>query len=170
MKQTFVVIVSVMTIGLAGCGSDEPVEVPTPSAPIEQPVDTNTSADTSASEQPSISTDTMKVDMDQLSFKEIKVEVSYGKDREYEAEIEQDDNEPFEAKIEDEVNGVYLQGQEAFNDLYPRAEQLQLTKDSTKEETIEQVLQAFDLESSYEKFEVEIRFHDGSKLDVEDRK
>lgn len=176
MKRLFITTVSVLAIGLAGCGSDaqKPTNVPEPTAPIEQPAATNGSMENDTSQETDTATDTstdrMKEDMDKLSFKEIEVDVSYGKDREYEAEIEQDRNEPYKAKVEDEVNDVYLRGQEAFDDLYPKIQQLTLTKDSTKEEVIDQILNAFNLDRAYEKFEVEIQFHDGSKLDVEDRK
>ncbi|MDV6378308.1 YusW family protein [Sporosarcina sp. GW1-11] len=172
MKRLLMTTVSVMAIVLAGCGSNtkEPVDVPTPSAQVEQPADTNTTVESTTSQQTDATTEKMKADMGKLSFKEIDVDVSYSRDKEYEAEIEQDNNEPFKAKVEDELNGVHLKGQEAFDILYPKIQQLQLTKDSTKEETIDQVLTAFGLDSNYEKFEVEIHFNDGSKLDVEDRK
>ncbi|PIC64847.1 hypothetical protein CSV79_04290 [Sporosarcina sp. P13] len=172
MKRLLMTTVSVLAIGLAGCGNNtkEPVDVPTPLAPAEQPADTNASVESTTTQTTDATTDKMKADMDKLSFKEIDVDVSYGKDIEYEAEIEQDNNEPLEAKVEDELNSVHLKGQEAFDELYPKIQQLQLTKDSTNEEAIDQVLKAFGLESNYEKFELEIHFNDGSKLDVEDRK
>ncbi|MBY0224098.1 YusW family protein [Mammaliicoccus sciuri] len=181
MKRLLITTVSIMAIGLAACGNDtnEPVvDEGATTTPTEQPADTNTdgtgTTDTTTNgtkdETASGTTDDMKADMDKLSFREIEVEISYGNDIEYEAEIEQDRNEPIKAKVEDEVNQVYLKGQEAFDDLYPKVEQLQLTKDSTNEETINQVLKAFGLKSDYQKFDVEIKFNDGSKLDIEERK
>ncbi|WP_153731456.1 YusW family protein [Sporosarcina obsidiansis] len=169
MKRLLISVVSIMTLSLAACGNGtkEPTtEKDTTNAPTSQPTD-STATDTAGKTE---STDQMKTDMDKLSFSEIDVDVSYGKDKEYEAEIEQDLNEPIKAKVEDELNQVFLKGQDAFDDLYPRVQQLQLTKDSTNEETIDQVLKAFELEANYEKFEVEIKFNDGSKLDIEDRK
>lgn len=176
MKKLWLTPAAVLALGLAACGSAS--DQPTTDQPVEdQPAESQTESTTgSQTEQPAANTatdqdsDQMKSDMDQLSFKEIEVEVSYGHDQEYEVEIEQDENEPIKAKVEDELNQNYLKGQEAFDDLYPRVKQLDLTKDSTKEETISQVLNAFELQDNYEKFEVEITFNDGSKLDIEDRK
>ncbi|PID01847.1 hypothetical protein CSV67_12305 [Sporosarcina sp. P2] len=183
MNRMLLTGISVMALSLAACGTDttnDAVEENSGTTPpVEQPLepatdDTNkNSADegnTDAVQQPDSATDNMKADMDKLSFKEIQIEVSYSGDKEYEADIEQDENEPIEAKVEDEVNGVYLKNQEAFDDLYPKVKQLDLTKDSTKQEAIDQVLKIFGLDANYEKIEVEIKFNDGSKLDVEERK
>lgn len=176
MKQMWLTPAAILALGLAACGNAG--NQPTTDQPaVDQPAESQTESTTgSQTDQPAANTETdqnsdqMKSDMDQLSFKEIEVEISYGHDQEYEAEIEQDENEPIKAKIEDELNQNNLKGQEAFDDLYPKVKQLDLTKDSTKEETVSQVLKAFDLQDNYEKFEVEITFNDGSKLDVEDRK
>ena len=181
MKRMLITGMSVMALGLAGCGTDATddtvnedtgADIP----PVEQPLepatgDTDTDAtDDAPMDTTSESSTDMQSDMDELSFQEIELEISYGNDREYEAEIEQDENEPIKAKVEDELNDVYLKDQEAFDDLYPKVKNLDLTKDSSKQETIDSILNAFDLQADYEKFEVEIKFNDGSKLDVEDRK
>ena len=175
-----------MALGLAGCGTDvkdDTVDENTNATnpPVEQPLEPAT-GDTTQNDAGESGTDAttdsstdsatgdMQADMDKLSFKEIEVEVSYGNDKEYEAEIEQDENEPIKAKVEDELNEVYLKGQEAFDDLYSKVKNLDVTKDSSQQETIDSVLNAFNLQADYEKFEVEIKFNDGSKLEVEDRK
>lgn len=181
MKRLLITGVSVLALGLAGCGSDatdntgedteavdKPVQMPL------QPATGGTGEDSTDDSETDTTTDSaagdMQADMDQLSFKEIEIEISYGNDQEYEAEIEQDNNEPIKAKVEDEVNNMYLKDQEAFDDLYPKVKNLDLTKDSSDQETIDQVLDIFDLQADYEKFDVEIKFNDGSKLEVEDRK
>lgn len=185
MKRFFITLISIMALSLAACSSDEKAPDSSegtsgnPTNQTEQNENTmeggeqsdvtNDQADTSGS-QTNSTNDQMQADMDQLTFKEIDIEISYGKDNEYEAEIDQDEGQPIEVKIEDEVNGVYLKGQDAFDDLYPKVKQLDLTKDSPKEETINQVLKSFGLKDDYNKLEVEIRFNDGSKLDIEDRK
>lgn len=189
MKKIWLSSAAVLALGLAACGTgNEQPEDSTP--PAEEPADTeggtagnaavpdsSTEADENMQQNAEETTgtantagDSMQEKMDQLTIREIEIDVSYGKDREYEAGIEQDKGRPIEAAVEDELNGVYLKGEEAFDDLYPKVQQLNLTKDSTKEETVEQVLRIFNLESNYEKFEVEIDFTDGSKLDVEDKK
>lgn len=185
MKRFFITLISIMALSLAACSSDKKAPDSNegtsgnPTNQTEQNENTMDSgknsgvtddqADTSGSQTDSTK-DQMQADMDQLTFKEIDIEVSYGRNNEYEAEIDQDEGQPIEAKVEDEVNGVYLKGQEAFDDLYPKVKELDLTKDSTKEETINQLLKAFGLKNNYTKLEVEIKFNDGSKLDIEDRK
>lgn len=125
----------------------------------------NTSSNNATSDK-----EEMKSKMDELEFSEIDVEVSYGKNQEYEAAIEQDKNRPIEAEVEDELNDVYLQGKEAFDDIYSKAKTLNLSSAASDEEVIDQVLKAFDLKSDYEKFEVEIKFNDGTELEVTDKK
>ncbi|HLR09630.1 MAG TPA: YusW family protein [Bacillota bacterium] len=108
----------------------------------------------------------MKNKLEQLGYKEIEIEVSYGDDKEYEAEIEQ--NSMVTAELEDELNDEYLKGMEAFDAIYPYAEQLSLTPNTDMETAINAVLDAFDLDADYEQFELEITFQDGKELEFED--
>lgn len=185
MKRLVITGVSVMALALAGCGTnakDDKVEENSNAAnpPVEQPLEPATDEtnqntdgavpDTTTDSSTDSATGDMQANMDKLSFKEIELDVSYGKDKEYEAEIEQDENEPIKAKVEDELNEIYLKGQEAFDDVYSKVKNLDVTKDSSQQETIDRILEAFNLQADYEKFEVEIKFNDGSKLEVEDRK
>ncbi|PIC86792.1 hypothetical protein CSV72_06720 [Sporosarcina sp. P20a] len=184
MKRLIITGVSVMALALAGCGTnatdDQKENSTETNPPVEQPLepatdDTNQNAgeavpDATTDSSANSATGDMQAEMDKLSFKEIELDVSYGKDKEYEAEIEQDENEPIKAKVEDELNEIYLKGQEAFDDVYSKVKNLDVTKDSSQQETIDSILKAFNLQADYEKFEVEIKFNDGSKLEVEDRK
>lgn len=109
--------------------------------------------------------------VDQLDFYEIELEVSYGHDQEYELEIEHHRNGDVEAKIEDELNNVEIDDDlEAFNHIYPHVKNLSISKDMEKQDVIDAVLQAFDLDADYEKFEVEFEFEDQTKISFEDRK
>lgn len=109
----------------------------------------------------------MEAKMDELSFYEIELEVEYVDGKEYEIKIEKDDNRPYKAQIEDELNNMYLNGEAAFDELYPKVEQLQLSSESDQSEVIEQVLDIFNLADNYTTFEIEVKFHDGSELDFE---
>lgn len=113
--------------------------------------------------------DEMKQKMDDLDYSEIEVEIDYGKDKEYEAEIEQD-NDVIEADLEDEINGDDLNGKEAFDKIYPAVEKLTIDQDTNKEDAIKQTLDAFELDSDYEKFELELTLQDGKKIEFEDKK
>lgn len=115
------------------------------------------------------SQDDMKNMMEALNFKEIEIEISYGHDKEYNAEIEHHDNGDVQAELEDELNGIEINDDiEAFNAIYPKAKQLDITQQTSKEDVIQQVLSAFDLENNYEKFKVKIKFNDGKKVSFED--
>lgn len=112
----------------------------------------------------------MSEKMGDLNFAEIEVEIDYGNDKEYEAEVEKKASGDYEAKVEDELANTYLKGQEAFDHLYPILQKLDVNPDSTKEDVISTVLNAFELEDNYKEFEVEITFSDGTKQKYEDKK
>ncbi len=67
------------------------------------------------------------------------------------------------------MTNTHLRGDEAFEQIYSQLEQVTLDKDSSKEEVIDTILQAFELDSDYDEFEVELIFHDGTKLEYEDK-
>lgn len=111
----------------------------------------------------------MKGMMEELNFTEIELEIDYGKDQEYAAEIERHSDGDIEAELEDEINGRDIDDDlEAFNVIYPLVKKLDIDQQTDKQDVIDQVLEAFDLEASYEEFEVEIKFEDGTKLSFED--
>ena len=113
----------------------------------------------------------MKGKMADLGYREFELEVSYGENKEYEAEIERNKkSNAIEVKIEDELNGLEVKGKEAFKLLYPRLKKLAIKRRTPKREAIRKALRAFSLPASYEKFEIEITFKDGTKLEFEDRK
>lgn len=113
--------------------------------------------------------DDMRKMMEELDLVEIEVEISYGKDKEYEAEIEHHDNGDIESEVEDEINDEDIDDDlKAFNNIYPKVKKLNVSKDMDKQDVIDQFLEAFELDSDYEKFEVEFTFDDGTKLSYED--
>ncbi|QTD40916.1 YusW family protein [Sporosarcina sp. Te-1] len=111
----------------------------------------------------------MKQKLDEIDYAEFDLSVDYGKDQEYEIEIDQE-NGMVEAKVEDELNNQLLHGQEAFDDIYPKLQQLTITKDTKLEDAIQQVLTTFNLKDNYKEFDLEIKFHDNTKIDFEDKK
>lgn len=112
----------------------------------------------------------MKEKMSQLDYIDFELEVDYESDKEYEAEIEQNKEKgTIKADLEDEINGEDLKGIEAFNKIYPLVEQLTINQDTDKEDAIAEILDVFDLDDDYEKFEVEITFSDGTEIEFEDK-
>src|SRR5690625_2048135 len=134
----------------------------------ENETEDETSSETENNDAESLDDDEyMTTKMDALDFYEIEIEVEYVDGKEYEVEIERDDNRPYTAEVEDELNNIYLKGKEAFDEVYPKIEQLSVNIDSEQTDVIEQVLSVFDLPDNYTKFEIEIKFNDGSEMDFE---
>ncbi|WJY26921.1 MULTISPECIES: YusW family protein [Sporosarcina] len=131
--------------------------------------ETDTSGTSDSSDTAADGQDDMKEKMDQLAYDEFELEVDYGKDQEYEIEIEQD-NGVVEAKVEDELSNQNLNGQEAFDEIYPKLKELTITETTSKEDAIQQALDAFGLKDDYVKFDMEITMPDGKKLTFEDKK
>lgn len=188
MRKRFFLVIGLIILMLAACQNNEQSQE-SPANP-EQETETDTEAnessetedgegtdaetdDESSAETKGNDTDSLDDDeymttkMDALDFYEIEIEVEYVDDKEYEAEIERDDNRPYTAEVEDELNNVYLEGREAFDDIYPKIEQLSISIDSEQTDIIEQVLSVFDLPDNYTKFEVEVKFNDGNEIDFE---
>lgn len=108
--------------------------------------------------------------MEEIDYIDFELEVQYQNDQEYEVELEQKSDQSTKAKIEDEVNNINKVGEDAFNDLYPLVKQLTITQQTSKEEAIQEILTVFDLPEDYVKFDLEIKFKDGTKIEFEDRK
>lgn len=172
MRKTILLTGSLMLIVfLVACGGDDNSSDDSTESKkqIDKDNQNDENVDKTDSDDVAKSADDMQAQMDKLDYKEIEIEVDYRKDKEYEIEIEQDEGEPIEAKIEDEVNDEFLKGPEAFNKLYPMVKELSISKDTSKDEAIEDVLNTFDLNKDYDKFELEITFNDGEKLEYEDK-
>lgn len=109
--------------------------------------------------------------MKNLNFTEIEIDISYGEDRDFELSIDRDDDTGrYEIEIEDDINNTLFKGREALDQIFPRLETLEITKDSEDMDVIEQVLNAFDLPDDYHEFDIEVIFDDGSRIDFEHRK
>ena len=99
--------------------------------------------------------------------------------KEFNLEIESDDwelsvdfelkNGSFYAEIEIEKDGkeIELEGSFALDYLLPILEQLEIDASMSKQEIVDRVLTAFGWTFSYEEFEIEVKFMDGSSIDFE---
>lgn len=101
-------------------------------------------------------------------FTEVVIEVEYEDSKEYEAEIKQDNGE-IKAEIDDELNGEKIKGVEAFDYIVERMEQVEVTPISDMGEVTEEILSLFDLPKTYKELEIEVKFHNGSKIEIEDK-
>ena len=109
--------------------------------------------------------------MQDLNFTEFELEVKYGPNEEIDYEYKQkSDDGDYEAEMKDTVKNVIYKGTEAFTALYTQLKDIELDANADNEATIKGILDRFDLDSDYSKFDLDMTFKDDSKLDIEDRK
>lgn len=101
-------------------------------------------------------------------FTEVELEVEYANGVEYELEIDWDDGF-IKAKIDDEINNQKIAGIDAFIYIYERMDELGLTPTSQIDVVAEQIISSFDLPIDYEEIEIEVKFHNGSELELKDK-
>lgn len=172
------IVVSLLIVVLGACGtlddetdestnpSDEDIEVDDNEATDELQSDSDV---TNSKEESHSDENDKNAKMQKLDFAEFDLELEYHDDKEYEAEIDKSSSGEYKAELKDELTNTHLRGDEAFEQIYSQLEQVTLDKDSSKEEVIDTILQAFELDSDYDEFEVELIFHDGTKLEYEDK-
>lgn len=152
--------VSALSLMLIGCGTENRKEEPT------------VKEETTVTEEPTLKEETpadMLQNMGELDYVEFELEVEYAGDNEYEAELETDSIGTVKAKIEDELNHVEKNGAEAFDELHPLVQKLTISQQTKKDEAISEVLKTFNLPTDYTKFDLEITFNDGTKIEFEDK-
>lgn len=116
-----------------------------------------------------VNSDAMKQKMEELGYEEFELEVEYADNKEYKVEIELK-NGMIEAELEEDINNVDIEDEEAIDKLFPFVKELNIEKDTVKEDAIAEVLDVFGLDDNYEEFKLEITFSDGVELEFEDRK
>lgn len=131
---------------------------------------TDKSTNTNSQEKTNVGNQDALSKMDELHYDKFTLDVEYGTEGEFEAELERDKGNLIEAEIEDSINGVRIKGTEAFDELYPLVKKLTITQQTTKDDAIKEILDVFNLKPEYSKFDVEITFKDGTKIEFEDRK
>lgn len=103
---------------------------------------------------------------------------SFGFDK-FDLEIEVDGQEVVDAQYlldrtpsatyENKLAGLNLEGKEAFQKLNDLFMDIMLTKDTSEKDAIDKIMKWFGLDT-YTKFDLEVNFSDGSKLDIDERK
>lgn len=97
-----------------------------------------------------------------FNFRDFDLDVEYEKDQSFEVDFENDDR-GLEAKIENELNNETVSGDEAYERLRPIFENFTFDQNTSEDDVISEVLNAFNLHTNYKKFDLEIDFIDGSK-------
>ncbi|MCM3636129.1 YusW family protein [Sporosarcina luteola] len=165
-------VVGTLSLMLMGCGDDVKQETDNTAVKEDTIVEEKNTAESIDTDQNnSASTPAEMLEkMDELEYAEFELEVEYAGGTEYEVEIDQNSTGTVNAKIEDSLNHVEKYGSDAFNELHPLVQQLTITQESKKDEVISEVLTTFNLPTDYTKFDLEITFNDGTKIEFEDKK
>ncbi|EMA6344068.1 YusW family protein [Bacillus cytotoxicus] len=100
-----------------------------------------------------------------LNFNEFDLDVDYqDTKKDYEADYKHKSaDQKMEAKIEDHKANVNLTSDEAIAKLSPLLKKLTFDKNTPDQEVIDQVVDVFQLDKDYQKFELEVVFSDGTK-------
>lgn len=183
MKKILVFLsISFILLFAAACGDDaEPVENDDNQADTEeaesdeqeQSEDENEEAaeNEESDLEEAKNQDDMKTMMENVDFVEFELEVEYASDKEFEVEIERHHNGDIEAEVEDELNDNFIKDDvEAFNYIFPKIKDLNISRDMDKQDAIDQMLEAFDLADDYEEIEIEFEFLDGKELEFEEER
>ncbi|MEY8350410.1 YusW family protein [Bacillus cereus] len=100
-----------------------------------------------------------------LNFNEFSLDTDYqDTKKDYEADYKNKAaDKKMEAKIEDHKTDVKFTGDEAITKLSPLLQKLKFDKDTPDQEVIDQVVDVFQLDKDYQKFDLEVVFSDGTK-------
>ncbi|MBD8069456.1 YusW family protein [Bacillus sp. PS06] len=157
MKKRTLFTAVLLSCGLlAGCnGDDENVTDVPENAPVEQNTTTNQE-------------DTTQTEDQAFNFTHFDLDVEYSGNQEYDVDYENERN-GMEAEIKDERTNTQSKGDEAFATLQPIFENLTFDQLTTEDEVISEVMSAFNLGEDFEKFELEVRFSDGTQKEYKQR-
>lgn len=107
--------------------------------------------------------ETMQEEMDELNFLGFKMVANFPENKKYYAEIKQNSKDIVEAYMDNEIHGLKFEGYAAFNDIRATINGMELSKDSSQEEVIDQVTSGFTMPDDYTDIKVDIIFKDGTK-------
>lgn len=147
-------ILSTLSIGiLAACGDDEEVTNAPDNAPVEQE---NGAAVPIPADAP-------------FNFTQFSLDVDYGVNKSLEVSY---DNEStgVEAAYESDLSNEKLNGNDAYTKMEPIFKGFTFDINTSNEEVIQQVKEAFNVEEDYKELEIDIRFSDGAEKEYRDVK
>lgn len=135
---------------LQGCNTNDKdnVSAPPENAPIEN-------------EDNTINSQENKENENSFKFTSFDLDVNYKGNKSFDVNYE-NETDGMEAKIEDQVNNETLRGDDAFTQLSPIFESFTFDKTTPDDEVISEILKAFNLDTNYSKFELDVDFTDGT--------
>ena len=99
---------------------------------------------------------------DSFDFTHFSLDVDYSEAQDFDVEYENEQS-GVEASYEDNVNNEQLYGNDAYDRLESVFQSFKFDKNTSDDEVISEVLKAFNLPEDYQKFDLEIRFADGTE-------
>ncbi|MGG0670945.1 YusW family protein [Lederbergia citrisecunda] len=104
---------------------------------------------------------------DGYGFSEFDLEIEVdGKDA---VDVEYEVKKSHEAKYVNQLASLNLKDQEAFDKIDEFFTKIMLTHDMSNQDIIDRIMEWFGLDT-YTKFDLDVDFDDGTKLEIEDRK
>jgi len=97
-----------------------------------------------------------------FGYEKFDLDVEYPNKQSYEVEFKKYTNTA-KVEIEDEIHNKKVLGEHAYNDLKPILEKLTITKSTTNDDVINQVLKEFNLKTDYKHFKLKVRYDDGTE-------
>jgi len=97
-----------------------------------------------------------------FDFTHFSLDVDYSATQEFDVEYENEQS-GVEASYEDDVNNERHYGNEAYNRMESAFQSFKFDKNTSDDEVISEVLKAFNLPEDYQKFDLEVRFADGTE-------
>ena len=97
-----------------------------------------------------------------FDFTHFSLDVEYANAQEFDVEYENEQS-GVEASYEDNVNNNRYYGNDAYDRMDPVFKTFKFNKDTSEDEVIKEVLNAFNLPADYQKFDLEVRFADGTE-------
>ncbi len=104
---------------------------------------------------------------DGFGFTDFELEIDVdGKDA---IDTDFDVNKKAEAEFENRLEGIDVEGEDAMNELNKLFVNITLTKETPKEEVMEEILKHFNIDD-YTKFDLDVIFDDGTHLKIDEMK
>ncbi len=97
-----------------------------------------------------------------FDFTHFSLDVDYSEAQDFDVEYENEQS-GVEASYEDNVNNEQLYGNDAYDRLESVFQSFKFDKNTSDDEVISEVLKAFNLPEDYQKFDLEVRFADGTE-------
>ncbi|MBD8005284.1 YusW family protein [Bacillus norwichensis] len=171
--------IPLFAIGLAACSNDPSIDNHPKEQVVPPPNENATTNDDIISKEDSgnksddgnVQDMNAKKLMDNFPYTKFDLEVDYASDVEYDYEYEEKDagTGSYRAELNDAIHDKKLKGAEAFQSLYTLMQDVRIDENTAKEDAIQQILDTFQLDTNYTKFDLEYTMKNGKKIEFEDR-